>query len=410
MGSRLDRRQRDAHVIPFGEHPADAGLYTALLDTADELIRLTGAGLCDWNKTVEVHDIQDGEGDQAALGIVRRTGAISLREDVLTTLRDMWSRSPQEWTDHDRARQLIAVMTVPHELTHLLVPVGERYSTGRAVYSEFPGRALEEGITELATAKHVGAFAGAEARSPGVTDPRNPSAYPQFVPAAQIVVRYVGELGGGSQDAVLNSLVRETVPGKFRRLSQMVLQARGTWDQIPPSEQDGASAAVINAVWGAFQANRDWASSKPRDRLTRAPEARSWIMGLQVVAAAERARLQVEARYSSETPETPWPVAAARYEQHLARQAVSHARSSNHPDVRQAAGAWMQRAVRRVSDATKESRPERPQPDVESRRDPEAAAVPRPAAPLGEVRPRRSATARVRVHRRPGRSDPGRDR
>jgi hypothetical protein len=34
-------------VISFGEHPVDADLHAHLVDTADELIRLTGADLCE---------------------------------------------------------------------------------------------------------------------------------------------------------------------------------------------------------------------------------------------------------------------------------------------------------------------------------------------------------------------------
>lgn len=398
-------------MIPFGEHPVDAELRAEFVDTADELIRRTGADLCEWNRAIEVHGMKDDRGRAAPTGKAPWDGTISLREDVLATLRDLWQQSPRAWSKEDRERQQPAVLTLVHELTHYLVPTAERYSNGRPFYEELPGRALEEGVTELAGRRHVGAFAGAETRSPGVTDARNARSYPQFVPATQAVVQYVSELRGESEDAVLNALARENVPGKFRRLSQMVLEAEGLWDQIPTAERAAACTPIINTVWGILNANADWASQRPEDRPTRAPGERSWIMGLQLVAAVERARLHAVDRYRPERAATSWRRAAARYERFLARKAVDFAQSSRHPDVRAAAGAWAQRAVQRDRDTATELEPERPQPGPEAHHaEPEVASVPSLAAPEPRpLRPRRPPSQRG-VHRRAGRSDPGRDR
>ena len=396
-------------MISFGEHPVDADLHAHLVDTADELIRLTGADLCEWNRAIEVHGMKDDRGRAAALGKAHWEGTISLREDVLTTLRDLWQRSPGPWSNEDRERQQPSVLTVAHELIHYLVPAGERYTNGKRIYEEFPGRALEEGLTELAGRKHAHAFAGAEVRSPGVTDTRNASSYPQFVPAAQAIVQYVSELHGDSEDAVLNVLARENVPGKFRRLSQMVLEANGTWNQIPVAERAAACAPIINSVWGVFQSNAEWASRRPEERPTRAPGERSWIMGLQLVGAVERARLHAVDRYGPERVATPVPIAAARYERYLARKAVDFAQSSRHADVRAAAGAWMQRAIQRTREASTELEPERPEPGQGTHHAaPEVAAVPSLAESPRPTRTRRP--RQVSVRRRPGRPDRGLDR
>lgn len=345
-------------MIPFGEHPVDAELHAALLDTADELIRRTGAGLCDWNRSIEVHGMKDSTGKATGLGIARWNGTISLREDVLTTLRDLWQGSPSQ----SRTWQMQAVLTVPHELEHYLVPKGERYEDGRPHYERFPGRALEEGMTELAARLHVGAFAAAEARCPGVTATGNARSYPQFVPAAKAIVEYASELCGESKQAALNTLVGETVPGKFRRLSRMVLEGRGLWEHIPPNAREAACNRITNTLWGVYEENAHWAALRPEDRTTRAPEARSRIMGLQLVAAIEGARLQAVDQYDPGRLTKPWQIAAAEYEHRLARVAVRFARTSKEPDVRTAGEAWMERADRRMQNASQEAERERPRP------------------------------------------------
>lgn len=402
-------------MIPFGADPVDADLRKGLLEAADELMRLTGAELCDWNKTIDVHGMVDEEGDPAALGIARWNGTISLRTDVLATLRQLWQqRSPREWSNEEFKGQQVGVLTVTHELAHYLVAAGDRYPDGKPFYDEFPGRALEEGLTELAGRRYVGVFAEAESRSPGVTSLQRPRSYPQFAPAAQAIVQHVSRLRGESQDAVLNALVRENVPGKYRKLSQMVLEAAGPWDQVPPAERSAACAPIINSVWSVFNANRDWAAAKPQDRPTLAPEARSWIMGLQLVAATERGRLQVIDRYRPGELDSPWRVAAAKYELDLAGDAVNFTQSTKHPDVRAAATGWMQRAIRRMEDASRELDPPDPStsgdagPSHTSVTQPEVAAVLSLAESARRVRPRRA--PRFGVHRQPGGSDAGRDR
>lgn len=396
-------------MIPFGELPVDAELHRDMLDTADRLRRRTGADLCHWNGTIDVHPLQDHEGDPAALGKAHWNGTISLREDVLHALRNLWHRSPRAWSIEDRARHRPAVLTVAHELIHYLVPDGEAYSKGKPIYDEFPGRALEEGSTELAGRNHVGEFAAAEARSPGVTDARNARSYPQFAPAVQALIRYVSDLRGESEDAVLNALVRENVPGKFRRLGQMVLEAGGAWGQIPSAERDGACAEVINAAWGALQANRDWAAPKPRYRTTQAPAERSWIMGLQLIGAIERARLRAIDRHAAGRAETPWQVAAARYERYVARRAVEFAQSSGHPDVRAAADALMRRAEQRMQNPWQEPEREGVERDYGTNQvAPEVAVVPSLSEPPRSARPRRP--RQLGVRRRPAPPDRGVER
>lgn len=396
-------------MIPFGEHPVDADLHAHLVDTADELIRLTGADLCDWNRAIEVHGMKDHQGRAAALGKAHWNGTISLREDVLAMLRDLWQQAPRTWSSEERRRQQPGVLAVVHELTHYLVPAGDRYSNGRLVWEEFPCRALEEGVTELAGRRHLGAFAGAEARSPGVTDARSARSYPQFVPAAQAIVEYVSELRGESEDTALNALARENVPGKFRKLSQMVLEAGGIWDQIPSAERAAACNPIINAVWGVFRSNADWASQRPEDRPTRAPEERSWIMGLQLVASMERARLRTTDRHAPGRAEQPWQIAAAQYEYDLANDAVNFARASTEPDVRAAADAWMRRADRRMQDPWQEAESERVRPGLGPRQaEPEVAAVPGLVQLRRPARPRQP--RKLGAHRRSGRPDRGLDR
>jgi hypothetical protein len=148
-------------MILFGEHPVDGELHRDLIETADELIRLTGADLCEWNGSIDVHELLDAEGERAALGIAHWSGTISLRDDVLSALRDLWNRSPREWSDEDRSQQRPGVLAVAHELTHYLVAAGQRYARGEPVYREFPGRALEEGATELAGRRHAGGMGSA---------------------------------------------------------------------------------------------------------------------------------------------------------------------------------------------------------------------------------------------------------
>ena len=396
-------------MIPFGGHPADVELHRDVRDTADRLRWRTGADQCQWNGTIDVHPVEDHDGDPAGLGKAHWNGTLSLREDVLRALRNLWLRSPRVWSIEDRERQRPGVLTVAHELVHYLVPVGKQYSVGKPFYDEFPGRALEEGSTELAGRKHVGAFAGAEARSPGVTDARNARSYPQFVPAVQALIRYVSELRGDDEEAVLNALVRENVPGKFRRLGQMVLEARGTWEQIPSAERDGACAEVINAAWGALQANADWAAPKPRYRPTQAPLERSWIMGLQLIAAIERARLHVVDRHAVSGAEIPWQIAAAQYERYVARRAVEFAQSSKHPDVHAAADALLRRADQRTQNPWQEPESERSRPAHGTHQaGPEAATVPSLAESPRAPRSRRPPSFGVR--RRPGPPDRGRDR
>lgn len=191
----------------------------------------------------------------------------------------------------------------------------------------------------------------------------------------------------------MNLLTREDADGKYRVASRLVLEAHGLWHQIPPQQRPSCERAVRETIWNEFSLNRDWAQRGANNQVrTRDPEARSRIMGFQLVAATERVRLAIGSEHGLLGRQAvTWQVAAREHELGLAEKAVRLAARRSEPDVSAAAEAWTERLAREAEPGG--AQPAHPTKYPRPQAEPENPAPVRAAATLastGQPRPRRT--------------------
>jgi hypothetical protein len=241
--SELKRRQADAVVAISGADRTSWNHHEFVVDPSETL-----SGVARWNGAIGYKDQRVNEPLQQMFQYARHYGQDA---ETLTSYRD-------------------ALKTMLHENSHLLAQQGGHHRDGEAAYQTKAGKALEEGVTEGWSHRHVNEYIdelGLERIAPGIRDAHSSKAvYPQFVPAAQTFSDAIGRRTGRSGDEVLTRLNRQTVDTKFGTAAALLYDA----SDLPKLENDRQRQESIRRIADAMRRPfEDLADLPKADRLRR---------------------------------------------------------------------------------------------------------------------------------------------
>jgi hypothetical protein len=229
---------------------------------ADALVAISGADRTSWNHHEFVVDPSE-----TISGVARWNGSIGYKDErVNEPLRQMFQYARHYGQDAETLTGYRdALKTMLHENSHLLAQRGGHHRDGEAAYQTRAGKALEEGVTEAWSHRHVDQYIdelGLDRIAPGIRDAQTGRpAYPQFVPAAQTFSDAIGRRTGLSGDEVLTRLNRQTVDTKFETAAAILYDA----SDLPKLENGRQRQESIRRIADAMRPPFEDLADLPKD-------------------------------------------------------------------------------------------------------------------------------------------------
>lgn len=209
-----------------------------LADQVDAALRISGADRSNWQPPIYLRtDPKD-----TLHGVADWDGTIQYHQDaVIEALRELEDNGGRPATPEQLDRWRHALHIVLHENVHLLSAHDRTHKMARDPFRyDKAVRALEEGVTELWTAKHLSEYIdalGAERYAPRLKTDEVPVIYPQYVGAVAALTQGIGADSGLDADEVLDRLNREDGGRKWEVLTELAMSRSGLDAERIPARQ-----------------------------------------------------------------------------------------------------------------------------------------------------------------------------
>lgn len=247
---------------------------TELLEQhAQAAVHISGAEQTAWSGRV----VEAGEG---ILGLAHWDGTLHLdRECILNPLQEMYDRSGYPHSDADLIRYREALVTLLHEQSHFLGPVGATQEAARAAFKVAGSRHLEEGVAEAWAHDHLNDYIrhlGIDKVAPGITTVRSEPSYAAFVPAVRLLTSDIDRQADLPRGETLQRLNRQTAEHQWLVAVDLIYRSSRLPQVVPPDQQPGVRFHLEKALRTSFQAletyepfPRGFASSRSHSAGTR---------------------------------------------------------------------------------------------------------------------------------------------
>ncbi|HEY3004171.1 MAG TPA: hypothetical protein VGJ44_17630 [Kribbellaceae bacterium] len=229
--------------------------YQELKDRqAHAAVAISGAHHSSWNGHQFVVDPREEYS-----GIARWEGSIGYKDDrVNEPLREMFEYAGHYNQPPETLRSYRnALKTTLHENSHLLTQEGAHYRDGKNAYQTKAGKALEEGVTEAWSHRHLNEYIdelGLERIAPGISDAEGSEpVYRPFVPAAQSFANAIGRRTGIDGDKVLRQLNVQTVDNKFDHAATLLYDKSPLAQLETRSQRDASIKRIAEAMRPPFE-------------------------------------------------------------------------------------------------------------------------------------------------------------
>ncbi|TCN37365.1 hypothetical protein EV644_103430 [Kribbella orskensis] len=240
---------------------------------AQATVHISGAEQTAWSGKV----VEAGEG---ILGLAHWDGTLHLdRECILNPLEEMYDRSGYPHSDADLIRYREALVTLLHEQSHFLGPVGATQEAARAAFKVPGSRHLEEGVAEAWAHDHLNDYIrhlGIDKVAPGITTVRSEPSYAAFVPAVRLLTNDIDRQANLPHGETLHRLNRQTAEHQWPVAVDLIYRSTRLPHLVPPDQQPGVRFHLEKALRTSFQAletyepfPRGFASSRSHSAGTR---------------------------------------------------------------------------------------------------------------------------------------------
>ncbi|WP_020386791.1 hypothetical protein [Kribbella catacumbae] len=258
-------------------------------------LRISGADQTAWSGEI----VEAGEG---ILGLAHWDGTLHLdRACILEPLRDLYDRGGEPRTDAELIRYREALVTLLHEQSHFLGPVGASQEAARAAFKLPGSRALEEGVAELWAHDHLNDYIhelGIEKVAPGITEVRSEPSYAAFVPAVRLFTADLDRQAGAPAGETLHLLNRQTAEGQWHQAVARIYDSSRLPHLAPPDQSPAIRLQLEQALRSSFR-GLELYEPFPRGFAT----SRSHAAGTRLLTSLHQELTTAECRY---TP-TPRP-------------------------------------------------------------------------------------------------------
>jgi hypothetical protein len=246
---------------------------------ADVTVAVLGAHHSEWNQRYELLPHDDDR-----VGTVVWDGTIKYSpRDVIEPLQEMFDRAQLQHDTNTLEKYREAVRIVLHENIHLLAGQGTSLAFPLDAYEGKAHKALEEGLTELATHNQLNDYIEAldlERIAPGISRVQIPRVYAAYVPAVETLSKAIGSQVGLEPAEVVHRMAVVNAAEKFPVAAEL-LYAKHLSELVPETAKADSIKRIAEAMHGPFAEIHDY---DPKDRSDVRLAA---LAGLEAVDKAE---------------------------------------------------------------------------------------------------------------------------
>jgi hypothetical protein len=160
-----------------------------------------------------------------------------------------------------------ALVTVLHEQSHFLGPLGATQEAARAAFRLPGARALEEGVAEAWAHDHLDGYLvrlGIDKVAPGITEVRSTPSYQSFVPAVRVLTTDLDRRAGLPRGSTLHALNRQTAEGQWPLIVDSAYRSSRLPDLVPPDREESVRHRLETTLRTSFN-DLAQLESLPRD-------------------------------------------------------------------------------------------------------------------------------------------------